>query len=195
MTSTGSERLPRPRASRTSGDVLYGWDTQGEADWWQTPFQVVVPDGKPQPITMFSGKDEPLAVSNGTTAVDPGRARGRFHDTGGRRRPEDRIACSTPATSPADSTAGRSATATTRAGTKLDGLGMDMALAWGPDGSIVVADVTHADRAATITTVLPEAPGTSLTPAFSVPAGDYWRALRGLPGRVRPARPGCRAHG
>jgi hypothetical protein len=56
---------------------------------------------------------------------------------------------------------------------------MDMALAWAGDGSIVVADVTHTDRAATTTTVLPEAPGKPLTPTFSVPAGGYWRLFEG----------------
>jgi hypothetical protein len=56
---------------------------------------------------------------------------------------------------------------------------MDMALAWGADGSVVVADVTHPDRPATVTTVDPAAPGKPITPTFPVPAGNYWRLFDG----------------
>jgi hypothetical protein len=161
-----------------SGDVLYGWNTQGEADWWMTPIQVVIPNGKPISITTFSGKDEPLAISNGTTATS-------------QVAPEDRsttqVAGVDPQTYHVLDTGDLSGQlngwevrdVNTGAGKKLDGLGMDKALAWAGDGSIVVADVTHTDRAATITTVLPDAPGKPLTPTFSVPAGGYWRLLEG----------------
>jgi len=50
-----------------SGAVLYGWDTEGESEWWQTPFQVPTKGGPVTPITRFSGKAEPIAQSNGTT--------------------------------------------------------------------------------------------------------------------------------
>src|SRR6185312_4603458 len=161
-----------------SGDVLYGWATQGEADWWMTPFQVVIPDGKPQPITMFSGKTEPLAISNGTTAVT-------------QVAPEDgsttQVAGVDPQSFQVLDTGDLSGQlngwevrdASEGAGKKLDGLSMDMALAWTGDGSIVVADVTHTDGAATVTTVLPEAPGKPLTPTFSVAAGGYRRLFEG----------------
>ena len=158
-----------------SGAVLYGWDTNGEADWWMTPFHVTVVGGNPASITRFSGQADPLALSNGTTAtsnvapddgsttqvagVDPKTY--RVLDTGG---PSGAL----------DGWEVRDATAT-----KLSGLTMDMALAWGADGSIVVADVTHMDRPATITTVAASAPGTPIGPSFSVPAGSYWRLFDG----------------
>jgi hypothetical protein len=161
-----------------SGDALYGWATQGEADWWMTPLQVVLADGKPVLIGGFSGGADPPATSNGTTAisqvapedgsttqvagVDPKSY--RMLDTGDLRGLLD--GWEVREVSKGD-------------GTKLDGLRMDMALAWAGDGSIVVADVTPTDRPATITTVLAEAPGKPLTPTFSVPAGGYWRLFEG----------------
>ncbi len=161
-----------------SGDVLYGWNTQGESDWWMTPLQVVIPDGKPEPITTFTKKTEPVAISNGTTAVT-------------QVAPSDgsttEVAGVDPQTYQVLDTGDLSGhlngwevrDVSDGAGKKLEGLSMDMALAWAGDGSIVVADVTHTDRAATITTVLPEAPGKPLTPTFSVPAGGYWRLFEG----------------
>jgi hypothetical protein len=163
----------------TSGAILYGWNTQGEADWWQTPFHITVGD-KPVTVARFSGQAAPLAISNGTTptsnvapeegsttqvaGVDPKTY--RMLDTGdlsGRLNGWE----------VRDSSAGD--------GTKLTGLGMDMALAWTGDGAIVVADVTHADRPATITTTLTENLG-HRSPTFSVPAGDYWRLFEGSRG-------------
>ncbi|HEX7472602.1 MAG TPA: hypothetical protein VF323_05940, partial [Candidatus Limnocylindrales bacterium] len=160
-----------------SGSVLYGWDTQGEADWWSTPFQWTIGAANTTPITRFSGKAEPLAVSNGTTAtsnvapsdgsttevtgVDETAYRGL--DTGGASGLLN----------------GWEVRDTTTTATKLAGLSMDMALAWAADGSIVVADVSQAGRAATITTVDASAPVTPLTPTFSVAAGSYWRLFEG----------------
>jgi hypothetical protein len=132
--------------------------------------------GNPTPITTFSGEADALALSNGTTAtsnvapadgsttevagIDPRTY--RVLDTGG--------------------LSGKLNGWEVRDGnnaTKLAGLTMDMALAWSRDGSIVVADVTHPDRPTTITTVDPSAPGTPISPMFSVPAGNYWRLFDG----------------
>lgn len=159
-----------------SGAVLYGWDTTGEQDWWMTPFRVAVAGGNPVSITRFSGQPDPLALSNGTTpttnvapadasttmvaGVDPKTY--RVLDTGG---PSGRL-------NGWEVRDGNSAT-------KLTGLTTDMALAWAADGSLVVADVTHPDRTATVTTVGVSAPGTPLTPTFSVAAGSYWRLFDG----------------
>ena len=162
-----------------SGDVLYGWNTQGESDWWMTPIQVVIAGRQADPDhDVHRGKVEPLAISNGTTAIS-------------QVAPEDgsttQVAGVDPQTYRVLDTGDLSGQLNgwevrdlnAGAGKKLDGLGMDMALAWAGDGSIVVADVTHTDRAATVTTVLPEAPGKPLTPAFSIPAGGYWRLFEG----------------
>jgi hypothetical protein len=161
-----------------SGLVLYGWATQGESDWWMTPIQVVIPDGKPIQIKMFSGKDEPLAISNGTTAVTQVAPEvGSTTQVAGVDPKTFRMLDTGDLSGRLNGWEVREVTEGD--GTKLEGLSMDMALAWAGDGSIVVADVTHTDRPATITTVLPEAPGKPLTPTFSVPAGGYWRLFEG----------------
>jgi hypothetical protein len=158
--------------------VLYGWETQGEADWWMTPFQIVVPDGKRQPITMFSGKIEPLAISNGSTAVTQVAPEdGSTTQVAGVDPKSFRVLDTGDLSGQLNGWEVRDVNA--GAGKKLEGLSMDMALTWAGDGSIVVADVTPTDRPATITTVLPEAPGKPLTPLFSVPAGGYWRLFEG----------------
>jgi hypothetical protein len=159
-----------------SGKTLYGWDTNGEADWWATPFHVTVVGGNPVSITRFSGQADPLALSNGTTATS-------------NCAPDDgsttQVAGVDPKTYRVLDTGGPSGTLNGwevrdgNSATKLSGLAMDMALAWGADGSIVVADVTHTDRPATITTVAASAPGTPIAPTFSVPAGSYWRLFDG----------------
>lgn len=163
-----------------SGDILYGWDTNGEADWWQTPFQVPAKGGKVTTITTFGGgKKEPIAVANGTTpttnvAPEPGsttQAAGvdpltyRVLDTGDLSGQGDTWEVRA-ANGPKD-------------GTQLRGLTTDKALAWGPGGSIVVAEMADAKAPATITTVTDKAPGTPLTPTFSVAAGTYWRLFEG----------------
>lgn len=164
-----------------SGAVLYAWDTNGEADWWMTPRQFVVPNGKAETITRFSDKGEPLAVSNGTTATsNVAPEDGSTTQVAGVDPKTYRVLDTGDLSGRLNGWEVRDGSDTT--GTKLAGLGMDMALAWGPDGSIVVADATHADRPATITTVAPEAPGASLTPTFSVPAGNYWRLFEGSRG-------------
>ena len=161
----------------SSGAVLYGWNTQGEAEWWSTPFQWTIGAARTVAITSFAGANDPLAVSNGTTAttnvapsdrsttevtgVDEQGLRGL--DTGGASGQLN----------------GWEVRDTTTTAAKLKGLTMDMALAWGPAGSIVVADVTATDHPATITTVDPSAPGTPLTPTFSMVAGGYWRLFEG----------------
>jgi hypothetical protein len=159
-----------------SGALLYGWDTNGEADWWRTPFHVTVAGGNPVSITRFSGQADPLALSNGTTA-----ATNVAPDDGSTTQ----VAGVDPKTYRALDTGGPSGILNgweVRDGnttTKLGGLTMDMALAWAGDGSIVLANVTHPDRPATITTVDTSSPGTSITPTFSVPAGTYWRLFAG----------------
>ena len=42
-----------------SGALLYGWDTNAEADWWMTPLRVAVAGGNPVSITRFSGQPDP----------------------------------------------------------------------------------------------------------------------------------------
>jgi hypothetical protein len=158
-----------------SGALMYGWDTNAEADWWMTPFRVTA-GGNPASITKFSGQADPLALSNGTTATS-------------NVAPADgsttQVAGVDPKTYRVLDTGGPSGTLNgweVRDGngaTKLAGLTMDIALAWNADGSIVVADVTHPDRPATITTVDPAAPGKPITPTFPVPAGNYWRLFDG----------------
>lgn len=162
----------------TSGTLLYGWDTNGEADYWQTPFRVGVASGDPVAITKFSGATDPLAVSNGTTdttqvdpsihgwshaGVDP--KTGRVLDTGDLsgllKGWEIRDG-----SGPTD-------------GTRLDLVASLPALSWGPDGSIVVADVEDTESPATISIVAPDAPRVALGPTFQIPQGGYWRALGG----------------
>jgi hypothetical protein len=164
-----------------SGAILYGWDTNGETDYWQTPFRVPVASGDPVAIDRFSGLTDPVAVSNGTTdttQVDPSihgwshagidPKTGRVLDTGDLSGTlkgwEIRDG-----TGPAD-------------GKRLD-LGDSLpALSWGPDGSIVVADVESAESPATISTVAADAPRDPLGPTFKIAQGDYWRAFGGSRG-------------
>lgn len=159
----------------TSGAVLYGWDTNGEAEYWQTPFQVVVPNGDPGTITRFSGKAQPLGVSNGTTAVtNVAPENGTTTQTAGVDPKTFRVL----------DTGGLSGTLNGweitdgASHVKLDGLTMAVTLAWGPDGTIVIADVNQADGAATIGTASPT-DLTNVTKALSLPAGSYWRLFEG----------------
>jgi len=162
-----------------SGAILYGWDTQGEAEWWQTPFQVPVAGGAVVPITRFSGKAEPLAQSNGTTpgshvvdltvwsdtlqqpGVDPNT--GRVLDRGGASGDgawelRDGSTVATLRNSPSES------------------------LAWAPDGSIL--DYAPADSGITgaITSWSPAAPYGMESVLFEMPAGAYTQQFMGVKG-------------
>jgi hypothetical protein len=166
-----------------SGNILYGWDTNGEAEWWATPFQVSVKGGTVTPITTFGGsKIEPIAISNGTTPTT-------------NVAPEDGATTQVAGVDPTTyrvldtgNLSGQGDTWEVRDGngpngaTPLKGLTTDIALAWGPDGSVVVADVSHANVPATITTETDKALGKPLTPTFSVAAGTYWRLFEGSRG-------------
>lgn len=168
-----------------SGDILYGWDTNGEAEWWQTPFQVPAKGGKVTTITTFGGgKTEPIAVANGTTpttnvAPEPGSTT----QVAGVDPQTYRVLDTGDLSGQGDTWEVRDGNGPND-GTQLKGLTTDMALAWGPGGSIVVADASRTNAPATITTVSDKAPGTPLTPTFSVAAGTYWRLFEG-------SRSGC----
>jgi hypothetical protein len=175
VTRTFAGQAFRVLGFSTSGAVLYGWDTNGEAEYWQTPFQVVVPNGTPVSITRFSGKAQPLGVSNGTTAVtDVAPENGTSTQTAG----------VDPKTSKVLDTGGLSGTLNGweltdgASHVKLDGLTMAVTLAWGPGGTIVIADVNQSDQAATIGTALPT-DVTHVADALSIPAGSYWRLFEG----------------
>lgn len=167
-----------------SGDILYGWDTNGEADWWQTPFQVSAKGGKVTPITTFgSGKTEPIAVSNGTTpTTNVAPENGTTTQAAGVDPVTYRVLDTGDLSGQGDTWEVRDSNGASGA-TPLKGLTMDMALAWGPGGSIVVADVAGTGPA-TITTVGDKAPGTPLTPTFSVAAGTYVRLFEGSRGPI-----------
>ena len=155
----------------TSGAVLYGWDTNGEAEYWQTPFKVVLAGGDPTKITRFSGQDDPLAVSNGTTdatQIDP-TIHGLVPCAASTPRP---AVSSTPAVCPAGSRAGSSATGPARP-TRSRSISAGSCPPWpgARDGSIVVADIEEPTRAATIMLVAPEAPRVALGPRLEIAQG------------------------
>jgi hypothetical protein len=163
-----------------SGGILYGWDTNGEAEWWQTPFQVPVKGGTVAPITTFgSGKTEPIAVSNGTTpTTNIAPENGTSTQVAGVDPLTFRVLDTGSLSGQGDTWEVRDGNGSS-GGTSLKGLTTDKALAWGPNGSIVVAELGDPKAPATITTVSDKAPGTPLTPTFAVAAGTYWRLFEG----------------
>ena len=178
-----------------SGAILYGWDTNGEADWWQTPLQVTIGKDTVTPIVRFSGKGEPIAVSNGTTpTIDIEPEEGTTTQVAGVDPKTYRVLDTGDLSGQGDTWEVRDGNGPTD-GTKLQGLTTDISLAWGPDGSIVVADVSQTKNPATITTVAVAAPGTALTPTFSVPAGTYWRLFEGSRGGFAALGLGARRSG
>jgi hypothetical protein len=165
-----------------SGAMVYGWDTNGEADWWQTPFQVTVGKDTVTPIVRFSGKTEPIAVSNGTTpTIDIEPEDGTTTQVAGVDPKSYRVLDTGDLSGQGDTWEVRDGNGPND-GTKLKGLTTDISLAWGPEGSIVVADESQTKNPATITTVAVAASGTPLTPTFSVAAGTYWRIFEGSRG-------------
>ena len=50
-----------------SGHLLYGYQTEGEQEFWNTPITYPRSGGSVRSIGKFSGQADPLAVSNGTT--------------------------------------------------------------------------------------------------------------------------------
>ncbi|MFI5227118.1 MAG: hypothetical protein ACHQ3P_10635, partial [Candidatus Limnocylindrales bacterium] len=164
-----------------SGDILYGWDTTGEAEWWQTPFQVPTSGGAPTSITRFSGKTEPIAVANGTTptsevtpaddssllqpGVDPKTY--RVLDRGG---------------------ASGSGSWEIRDGAKATPLAFKTlplpSVAWGPDGAIAAVFANTPDRALSLQTVSESDPDTATGPRFMVPKGSYWQQFDGARGSI-----------
>jgi hypothetical protein len=60
------------------GTHLYGYETQGEAEWWQRPVRVDASSGALETLTVFGGGADGLAVSNATfpgDLVNPGDGR------------------------------------------------------------------------------------------------------------------------
>jgi hypothetical protein len=164
-----------------SGEILYGWETTGEAEWWQTPFQVPTGGGSPTSITRFSGKIEPLAVANGTTptsevtpvddssllqpGVDP--VSYRVLDRGG--------------ASGSGSWEIRDGTAVT----PLDFKTLPLpSVAWGPNGTIAAVFANTPDRALSLQTVSESDPDTATGPRFMVDKGTYWQQFDGVRGSI-----------
>ncbi|MHB8459351.1 MAG: WD40 repeat domain-containing protein [Candidatus Limnocylindrales bacterium] len=162
-----------------SGRTLYGYDTTGEAEYWQRPIEFPVTGGVPTPVARFSGLADPVATSNGTTAistVDPvGRGRyspgidpqtGRVLDTG--------------------DLSGRLLGWEVRDGTTTTPLETGAAripeVAWGPGGSIVVVDLAQASTPFRLREVDIHDPRTPIGPVFGIPAGTYWQSFDGVRG-------------
>jgi hypothetical protein len=131
-----------------------------------------------KPVGKFSGQGDPLATSNGTTpttmvepagggvfqpGVDP--KSGRVLDTG--------------------NLSGQVGGWEIRDGTKTVQLdsGVDFpALAWGPDGSIVVVHPNQVDQPFVMVVEGSEAPNAVIEPEFQLPAGTYWQEFNGVRG-------------
>ena len=164
-----------------SGDILYGWDTTGEAEWWQTPFQVPTFTGPPTTITRFSGKTEPIAVANGTTPTSE-------------VTPADDSSLLQPGVDPKSYRVLERGGATGSgsweirdgaAATPLDFKTLPLpSVAWGPDGAIAAVFANTPDRALSLQTVSESDPDTATGPRFMVPQGSYWQQFDGVRGSI-----------
>ena len=166
-----------------SGDLLYGYQTEGEQEFWNTPISYPRSGGSVKPIGSFSGQADPLAVSNGTTpttavaqnagtTVQPGvdPQTGHVLDTGG-------LSGLLQGWELRDGTSH----------TPLDfgslGSGGLLGLGWGPDGSIIVAARAAVDSPLDVHLVLPAQPSVvQPRPTFTLPAGTYWQRFDGVRG-------------
>jgi hypothetical protein len=167
-----------------SGKVLYGYGSTGDAEFWGAPITftpgrgVCECTGTVKTIARFSGRSDPLAVSNGTTptteiategsngvrpGIDP--KTGRVLDRGGASGTGDWEI--------------RDGTTATKLGSSDIGSGGILGLAWGLDGSIVVTSFGEADSPFRLQTVSPADPKTAIDPVFTLPAGTYWQKFDG----------------
>jgi hypothetical protein len=162
-----------------SGAILYGWDTQGEAEWWETPFQVPVTGGSVTPITRFSGKAEPIAIANGTTPTSE-------------VTPADSSSLLQPGVDPKTYRVLDLGGASGSGGWEIrDGavvtpllLTGSPSLAWAADGDIARLNnyTSNAGNGLVLGTVAASHPVVSTGPAFTTAGGDYRYQLVGVRG-------------
>jgi len=166
-----------------SGDLLYGYQTEGEQEFWSTPISYPRSGGSVTTIGSFSGQADPLAVSNGTTpttavaqdagtllqpGVDP--QTGHVLDTGG-------------LSGLLQGWELRDGTTHTPLDFGALGSGGLLGLGWGPDGSIVVAAQAAVDSPLDLRLVLPAEPSVvQPRPTFTLPSGTYWQRFDGVRG-------------
>jgi hypothetical protein len=165
-----------------SGAILYVWDTNGEAEYWESPLEIVLPDGKPASIAKFSGDPDPIVPANGTSPTsDLGIVNGWSSGSG----VQPGVAVDSGLVLDRGGAVGIGAWEL-RDGSKAAPLalggGDTPALAWGPGGSIVVARVASTNAPLSITQVAQADTSTSVGPDFSVAAGAYWRSFFGARG-------------
>ena len=153
-----------------SGAILYSWDTNGEAEYWESPLEIALPDGKPTTIAKFSGDPDPIVPANGTSPTsDLGIVNGWSSGSGVQPGVD-------PATGRVLDRGGAAGVGTweLRDGTTVSpvlfGNGDVPELAWGPGSSLVVAWVASTNGPIRIVLV---------SAGWSAPG------RRGLPGRGR----------
>ena len=181
VTRTYPGQAYRAMGFSASGAILYSWDTNGEAEYWESPLEIALPDGKPTTIAKFSGDPDPIVPANGTSPTsDLGIVNGWSSGSGVQPGVD-------PATGRVLDRGGAAGVGTweLRDGTTVSpvlfGNGDVPELAWGPGSSLVVAWVASTNGPIRIYSSALDGPP-PVGPDFQVAAGAYWRSFFGARG-------------